>query len=645
VESARQAEKRFGITPKRVSTLRDGKQESEEIFLGVAFTSGLEQVVIPFFDRGLPVEYELTRSIRVVSGSKRKRVGILDTEAKLLGRVDMRSLSQDPEWAVVSELRKQYEVTPVSADSPIPFEEVQSVSVTGQPTEGTFTLAFEGDVTDPLPFNAEAQAVYQALEKLPKLEAADLRVEGGPLPKEAIRITFTGRYTGKDVADLVIAGDLKGPEDAKPTARVGTTSPIISALVVAQPSSLKQRQIDNLSDFVRKGGPTLLLVDPMPEFMPFIAPTEPPVPDQNMAMMGAPSEPKGDLRPLFDLLGIDWPAEQIVWNPNNPHPQFQFPLEFVFINRQGREKAFADDLTTTKLQEIFFVFPGHLRYRDMPNDPKFTKLLTTDRMGGTINYSELNDRSPLGRLRPQRKPRYLQSNAEYTLAARVQGKLRKPSRPNEPQPADSDTAREAHVIVVADLDVISDQFFNLRRKPVEWLDAFDFDNVTFILNCVDVLAGDESFIELRKKRPTFRTLTRLEQESKKFIAQDQAEQKKAEDDATAQLEDARKRLQDAVEGIRKSDDYDAITKESMVEYRRSVEQRRLDLKSLEIEAQREMAIRDSRDRRDESISSLQNGVRAIAMAYPPLPALVLGAIVFFVRSGKENQGANPDRLA
>ena len=96
------------------------QQSASEIFLSVAFTSGLEEVVVPFFDPGLPTEYELTRSIRVVSKTGRKKVGILATDAKMLGGFDFRSMGQETEWPFVTELKKQYEVSSVALDAPDP---------------------------------------------------------------------------------------------------------------------------------------------------------------------------------------------------------------------------------------------------------------------------------------------------------------------------------------------------------------------------------------------------------------------------------------------------------------------------------------------------------------------------------------------
>ena len=67
------------------------------------------------------------------------------------------------------------------------------------------------------------------------------------------------------------------------------------------------------------------------------------------------------------------------------------------------------------------------------------------------------------------------------------------------------------MIAIADLDFIGEQFFELRRRKIEDL---EFDNVPFVLNCVDVLAGDESFVGLRRKRPVHRRLEVLEAQVK-----------------------------------------------------------------------------------------------------------------------------------
>ena len=66
-----------------------------EIFLGLAFTCGSEEFVIPFFDRGLPVEYELMRSIRVVSRAKRRRSAFSTRRRKFFGGFDFQTKRQN----------------------------------------------------------------------------------------------------------------------------------------------------------------------------------------------------------------------------------------------------------------------------------------------------------------------------------------------------------------------------------------------------------------------------------------------------------------------------------------------------------------------------------------------------------------------
>ena len=49
---------------------------------------------------------------------------------------------------------------------------------------------------------------------------------------------------------------------------------------------------------------------------------------------------------------------------------------------------------------------------------------------------------------------------------------------------------------------------------------------------VDVLAGDDAYIALRKRRAQHRTLTRFEQETRDFVTRSQKETRAAEDEAT-----------------------------------------------------------------------------------------------------------------
>jgi ABC-2 type transport system permease protein len=117
---ASEAEEQFGIVARQVPASTGGKIAIEEIHLGVSFTSGLDKVVVPFFDRGIPVEYEMVRSIATVSQQTRRRIGVISTDATLFGGFDMQSFSSRPDQPIITELRKQYEVESVNATSPIP---------------------------------------------------------------------------------------------------------------------------------------------------------------------------------------------------------------------------------------------------------------------------------------------------------------------------------------------------------------------------------------------------------------------------------------------------------------------------------------------------------------------------------------------
>jgi ABC-2 type transport system permease protein len=532
--AAREAEKRFGIEPKRVMTVEEAKQSSAEVLLGVAFTSGLDEVVIPFFDRGLPIEYELTRSIRVVSRTGRKKVGILNTDARLMGGFEMRSMGQTPEWSIVTELKKQYEVSSVAPDVALPTD--------------------------------------------------------------------------------------------------------LDALLVAQPSSLTQKQIDNLVDYVKKGRPALLFLDPFPVDNPQNSPEVPKAPPGGPFGGGQPPEPKGNLQPLLDLIGLDWPTTEIVWNEYNPMPQLaELPPEVVFISKgSGAAEPFnRDQIISSGLQEVVLLFPGLLRPRSGAG-PEFTPLLRTDNRGGTINWSEIAQQGMFGisGINPNR--RHFPSGTAYTLAARLKGTPAADSSKKAEKPA------AIHVIAIADLDLISEQFFEMRRRKIENL---DFDNVTFVLNCVDALAGDEGFVGLRKRRATHRTLLRVEAQSKQFIEQRQKETKDAEDAAKEKLGQAQKRLDQQVEAVRARKDIDERAKEIRLITLQEVANRRLDVEKTNIEDEKRRKIQESKAETEQQVRAIQNQIRVLATFVPPMPALVLGLLVFFVRFGRENKGANPNRLA
>ncbi len=117
------AEKRFGIRAVPVVSESRGARREEQVILGAAFSSGRQRDVIRFFAEGTPVEYELIRAVDSVARTKKKTLGVVQTDLFPLGQMIRQEgqIMQIPQLAVLGELAKQYNLELVQASTKIPL--------------------------------------------------------------------------------------------------------------------------------------------------------------------------------------------------------------------------------------------------------------------------------------------------------------------------------------------------------------------------------------------------------------------------------------------------------------------------------------------------------------------------------------------
>ena len=536
---AQEAQAQFGINARTVQSTVGGKFSQEDIYLGAAFMCGLDRVVIPFFDRGVPVEYETIRSIATVSQQSRKRLGILTTDAQLFGGFDIQTMSSRPNQQIVSELNKQYETVRINPANPIP-------------------------------------------------------------------------------------GDL-------------------DVLLAVQPSSLPAAQLDNFLDAVRRGVPTAIFEDPFPFIDRRVAATSQPRISQggnNPFMNQPPPQPKGNIQQLWDLLQVDFSDRQIVRDDYNPHPNLaQLPPEFVFVGiGSGAQEPFSRHSPSTNgLQEMMLLFPGSIRPR-LGATTQVTPLLMTGDQAGVVNFDDIRLRSIFGPggLNPNR--RVILTQQPYTLAAHIRGSI---DADDEAAPA-----AEFNVVLTGDIDLLYSIFFNLRAQgtnpdaPVN----LELDNVTFVLNVLDELAGDDRFIEIRKRRRVHRSLTAVEKrtEQARQITNQQREQFIAQfEDKQA---DERRKLDEEIEKLQQRPGIDIQQMALEVQAKMQARDKRMQAATERLERERNDAVeRIERDLTME-IRRVQDRYKLAAVTLPPIPPLVVGALVFARRRRIENVGTPQQRM-
>jgi ABC-2 type transport system permease protein len=382
-----------------------------------------------------------------------------------------------------------------------------------------------------------------------------------------------------------------------------------------------------------------MFVDPLPAGSPqrplwLLSPTV----QQMRARRLPPGVPRpGDIQGLLAGLDVLWPSKRIVWDRYNALPRDRDRArEVVFVSREAGS-AFPfnpNDPVTRSLQRLMLMFPGSLKQPE-PEEREFAliPLLTTSANSGTLAWDEVvapTDRPHL-QLRPGRA--YLASPEEYTLAGRVVGQVPVDRLPEDrprgaPQP-------ELNLIVVADLDIISDGMFQFRQARDREL---DFDNVTFVLNCVDSLAGDESLIPVRSRRPVYRTLGRIEAEQAQFDARMDKAVDLARRAEKREMDEAVERMEAKLEQIKQREDLGEEQRRTRLEQARELERRRLEVAWAETQAETREQIRAARLHRDHAVAAIRRRVRLAAVLLPPVPPMLLGLIVLILQVLRERRG-------
>jgi ABC-2 type transport system permease protein len=564
-EEEKQAEQQYGILPQTIRVRERGTYSDQPVLLSAAFRSGLQKVVIPFFEPGVPVEYELIRSLTTVAKPARKKLGVLNTDARMMGGFDQRSMQSAQQQPIVQELSKQYEIVSVSAATPIDTEK-------------------------------------------------------------------------------------------------------LDVLLAVQPSSMSPEEMVNFTDAVKSGLPTAIFEDPMVALESMPGTGEPKQAGGPMAMFGGGGpQPKGDILPLWRALGLDIPRQpgpmglqspDLCWHEYNPYPVLAETSEatdlWVFAREEapGADGAFSSESEISKgLKEVMFLYAGAIRAApESERNVEVLPLVKTGAKAGTLSKSDLDliERSGLSQATELRMRRG-ENAAEQILAVLVEGK---------PSAEKKEGERPIKAVYVADVDCLTRTFVDLRNRPPMLEEIkFQFQNITFVLNAIDVLAGETNYPQIRRHVPFFSTLRLVEEQAD--IARQEEATKRSEfsknfNEAIAKAEEenskAERDFKDRIEKLSKDGTLDASKFQDLQQLqieaamRQQNTAKRFKVEKDRLQRERDTGIRNARREADEAISKIQNYYKLLAVFVPPIPPLLVGIIVMVSRRLREREGISKNRL-
>ncbi|NOZ39944.1 MAG: ABC transporter permease [Planctomycetes bacterium] len=453
-------------------------------------------------------------------------------------------------------------------------------------------------------------------------------------------------------------------------------------LLAVQPSMLGPQEMDHLVDAVRAGLPTAILEDPMPIpafYRPPTVGTADPKRSPGMGMFGGGQQPlpKGDITQLWKTLGIEMEPTELVWQEYQPDRtvRIESDQEWIFIDQgnEAQDPLNSDNPITSGLNQLLFLYAGSVTQAE-DSKLKFQQLAVTGSSNsGTIEVPLLRQQmqSPGGQVFG-----HVRSSSSYIIGAQIEGEYinedlllnkelaleemaKAAASTDDDSTADettetaadtnaetetgSDEATPIKAVVVADIDWIIPAFFMIRESgDGQVIPATQ--NVTFILNIIDALAGDDRFIEIRKRVRKHRTLTKIDEATKSYRENANKQEKKFLDQIKEELAEAQKTFEEEVAAVSKLEGLSEGAKQQRIEIvrRRAQERLQADLKS--IETRRNRNLKQIEYDLEQEVRTVQGRYKKYAIMIPPIPPLLVALYVFFRRRETEREGIVKERL-
>jgi ABC-2 type transport system permease protein len=363
-----------------------------------------------------------------------------------------------------------------------------------------------------------------------------------------------------------------------------------------------------------------------------------------------------------------------VWQKYNPYPKFQMGSigdELVFIRNDapGAKNAFnPEEPVAAKFEELLFPYPTGITPKS-GSKLTFTALIETSATeSGTIPTMDLQGTHPSELAEKRGKP----TGRKYTLAAWIRGeesadkgsdgkdgkkKADDKAAKTDENPAGESKERPIDVIYVGDIDLLHSEFVQLRNQPNPDIN-FRFDNVPFVLNVIDAVAGDDRFLEIRTRKPRHSTLKTVEAraaaareveaaEAAKFRAKYTAEEQKADAEAKktyAQLQQAVDELRTKQKNGEVVDPGEFLAKMQQLAFVQEKANRSLEVTKERLRIEREKSLAEIQRKRDQDIQRIQNEFKVWATFIPPIPPLLVGIAVWIRRRIREREGISRSRM-